>query len=90
MRFDWDAANVGHLWDRHQLRPETVEAAMLNHPRRYAVQIVGDERRVLYVGETQGGELLLIVTTQRKRKIRVATAHPASRKQRRFFMENKR
>ena len=86
LRFDWDAANVSHLWDRHQLRPETVEEAMLHHRRQYRVSIVKEEHRSLYLAENPSGDVFAVVTTRRKGKTRVVSARPASRQERKIFM----
>lgn len=85
MLFDWDDANTKHIWERHRLLPEQVEAAMRIRRRRYAIQIVNDETRTLYVAGSAASGVLLVVTTQRAHRTRVVTAHPASRKQRIFF-----
>jgi uncharacterized DUF497 family protein len=85
VRFDWDAANTGHLWERHQLLPATVEEAMRYHRRQYRAVVVNHERRTLYLAETRAGDVLAVVTTQRRRKTRVVSARPASRQERKIF-----
>lgn len=85
MLFDWDAANIKHIWERHQLRPEQVEEAWRNGAEEYGASMVGGESRVLFLAQTNAGEVLLIVTTERDGQVRPVTARRASRDERKCF-----
>jgi uncharacterized DUF497 family protein len=79
-KFDWDEANIGHI-ARHGVTPEEVEQAFANNPLVVlAVLERSGEERVLCAGFTDGGRPLQFVYTVRRGRIRVVTAHTASRK----------
>ncbi len=79
-RFDWDAANVGHI-ARHGVTPAEVEQAFANDPLVVlASQKRQGEKRVLCAGLTDLGRPLQFVYTTRRGRIRVITAHTAKRR----------
>lgn len=86
--FEWDEANIDHI-RRHRVTPEEAEQAFANDPMELAAINRKGEARRLTIGPTDAGRLLAVASTQRKRKIRIVTAYPANRKQRRIYEENK-
>ena len=88
MQFEWDEANTDHI-RRHMVTPEEAEQAFANDPIELAAVNRKGETRRLTVGPTDAGRLLAVASTQRKSRIRIVTAHPANRKQRRIYEENK-
>jgi uncharacterized protein len=80
--FEWDKQNTEHI-ARHDVTPEEAEQALSSDPIELAVQIRNGEERVLCAGWTNAGRMLQMVYTVRSGRIRVVTAHAASRKLRR-------
>ena len=74
--FDWDAANRDHI-ARHQVSPEEAEQIIDNDPLDIDAETINGEERITSVGRTNGGRILLVVTTIRESKLRVVTAFPA-------------
>jgi uncharacterized DUF497 family protein len=83
--FDWDASNVDHV-GRHGVAPEEVEDALLDL-RRMGVATCGPggERRWAYTGSTEVGRVLFVVTTRRRRRVRIVTAREATERERRWY-----
>lgn len=73
VEFDWDKANIEHV-ARHGVRPKEAEQVILNEPLDLGIEIVEGEERVLNLGATAKGRILLVVTTWRENRIRVVTA----------------
>ena len=86
--FEWDDANIRHLAE-HEITPEEAEQAMLNRPIDLPAQLRNLEKRFVQVGETEAGRILVVVTTQRRGRVRVVTAFPANRSVRRRLMERR-
>jgi hypothetical protein len=87
--FDWDQANRSHIAE-HGVSPEEAEQVVLNEPLDLTLQQRDGEERTVQVGETDGGRILVVVTTWRRRKIRVVTAFPAKQRLRNFYERYKR
>lgn len=86
--FDWDDANVSHIW-RHRVRPHEAEEAV-NDPAAVPLPAsrMGDEDREALVGMTRAGRLLTIVFTLRGQRPRVVTARrPDPREQRLYWRQ---
>ncbi len=73
LEFDWDEANIGHI-ARHSLLPEEAEQVILNDPVDVGMEIIDGEERLLNLGPTNAGRILLVETTWREDRIRVVTA----------------
>lgn len=69
---------------RHEITAAEVEQVLRNGPLEVEQQLRGGERRILCLGQSDAGRLLTVVYTVREGKIRVVTAHPMNRRQRRF------
>ena len=87
MEFEWDEANRDHV-AHHGLTPEDAERALTKSPLELAAVNRKGESRRLTIGLTDTGRLLAVVSTERKGRVRVITAYPANRKQRRIYEEN--
>ena len=87
--FDWDDANVRHI-ARHGVSPEEAEQVLLNQPLDLDEQLRNHERRILHLGETNSGRILNVVATKRDKRVRVVTAYPADRSDRRLYASEKR
>jgi uncharacterized DUF497 family protein len=86
--FDWDDANVTHI-KRHGVTPKEAEEAVTLSPIDLQYQIRNGELRVVQIGETLGGKLLMVVSTMRGDKTRIVTATPAKRKYRARYLQMK-
>lgn len=88
MHFEWDEHNIAHI-ARHDILPHEAEEALLSLPIHLYPQVRNGEPRLVQIGETAAGRLLLVVTTPRFGKIRVVTAMPAKRKYREWYFNRK-
>jgi uncharacterized DUF497 family protein len=85
--FEWDAGNIDKNWERHQVSAAECEQAFFQRP----VLIASDpehsqtEPRFAALGHTAAGRLLSIVFTTRGTLIRVISARPMSRRERRLY-----
>jgi uncharacterized protein len=87
-RFDWDEANSSHIAE-HGVTQAEAEQVVLNDPLDLQVQMRGGEERLVQVGETDAGRILVVVTTWREGNVRVVTAFPAKKKIRDFYERQK-
>lgn len=88
MDFNWDPANTEHI-ARHDVTPEEAEEVIENRPLEIGKLERNGELRIVHLGETDAGRVLLVATTYRAKHIRVVTAYPANRKFRKFYAEQK-
>ena len=77
VEFEWDNSNRRHIAE-HRVRWQEAEEVILNNPRDLERQNRNGEERILQVGETKAGRILLIVSTFSGSKIRVITAWNAN------------
>jgi uncharacterized DUF497 family protein len=82
MKFDWDDENLNHL-AQHGIARNDAEEVILNRPIDLESHLRDGEERIVQVGETDGGKILIEVSTIREGKIRVITAWPAKERLRR-------
>lgn len=71
--FEWDDANIGHVAE-HGVAPEEAEQAILNRPIDLGSEMRSGEERVAQIGETNGGKVLVVISTMSGKKIRVVAA----------------
>jgi uncharacterized DUF497 family protein len=88
MQFAWDSANTAHI-ARHQIIPDEAEQVIQNEPLDVKVQLRNGEERMLHLGETDSGRVLVVVVTERNEQLRVVTARPANKKERAFYAAQK-
>ena len=87
--FQWDEGNSSKTWTCHGISQTEAEQVVLNRP----VVVLGDvghastEARYFAFGRTDGGRLLTIVFTLRGQLLRVISARPVSRRERRGYAE---
>ena len=88
--FDWDEGNSAKTWRRHGLTQAEAEQVFLNRPL-----VVGDapkhtakETRQFVLGRSDQGRQLTVVFTFRGSLLRVISARPMSRKERRIYAQN--
>lgn len=84
----WDRWNLRHIWDRHGVRPETVEAICFGNP----VALTSHKHRVVLIGPEPGGQMMTVVigpVPDQPGAYYTFSARPASRKVRRWYYETK-
>ncbi|HEX5316192.1 MAG TPA: BrnT family toxin [Candidatus Kapabacteria bacterium] len=85
--FDWDSGNINKIWKKHLVAPNEAEEVFFNKP----LLLLPDEKhsnteeRFSAMGKTDGERLLFVTWTVRERLIRVISARPMSRKERRKY-----
>lgn len=89
-RFDWDDANTEHI-ARHKITPDEAEQ-IISGDDALVVRIESrkGEVRSVCLGRTAKGRYLGVVHTVRGAMIRVVTAFPMNRSQRRLYEESKK
>jgi len=88
MEFDWDNGNINHI-ALHDVTPQEAEQVVQDAPLEIGkVDRIG-ELRIVHIGETNAGRILLVAITYRADLVRVVTAYPASRKFRKLYYEQK-
>lgn len=85
--FDWDEGNRKHI-AKHRVTPAEAEQVVLSDPIDLTLQVSDGEERIVQIGATDKGRILLVVTTWRKEKIRVITAYPAPKQLRDFYLRS--
>jgi uncharacterized DUF497 family protein len=85
--FEWDAGNADKNWLRHDVRQAEAEQALLNAPLVVQANVAHPraEPRFIGLGHTDAGRLLTVVFTARGTRIRVISARPMSRAERKIY-----
>jgi uncharacterized DUF497 family protein len=85
-RFQWDEGNTDKNWRRHRVTQAEAEQVFFNEP----IRVTSDaghsetETRLFALGRTNLGRLLAIVSTIRGDSLRVISARPMGRSERRI------
>ena len=85
--FQWDEGNSAKNWRRHQVTQAEAEQILLNRP----ILVTPDPRhstreaRYFAFGRTDGGRELTVVFRLRRSLLRVISARPMSRRERRLY-----
>ena len=89
--FEWDAGNSDKNWLRHRVRQVETEQALLNRPLVLAIDLQHSQKepRFLALGHTDAKRQLAVVYTVRGKRIRVISARPMSRSERRIYAQAK-
>lgn len=87
--FEWDQGNIDKSFEKHGIAPGESEEIFLDENLRVVpdVKYAQTEDRKIALGKTLKGRMLFAVFTLRGRKIRVISARPANRKERRIYEE---
>ncbi|HYN36114.1 MAG TPA: BrnT family toxin [Actinomycetota bacterium] len=85
--FEWDAGNAGKNRERHQVSDGECEQVFFQRPILIAPDTTHsrDEPRYAALGQTAVRRRLTIVFTIRGESIRVISARPMSRRERRLY-----
>jgi uncharacterized DUF497 family protein len=87
--FDWDAGNAPKVQARHQVEPGECEQAFFVEPFIVAADAphAQQEARWYALGRTFADRYLFLVFTMRGSLIRVVSARPMNRKERRVYVQ---
>jgi uncharacterized protein len=85
--FDWNEENRKHIAE-HRVTPAEAEQVVLHDPIDLTIQVSDGEERIVQLGATNKGRILLVVITWREEMIRVITAYPAPKQLREFYLRN--
>ena len=85
--FQWDTGNVLKNWKKHRVSALECEQIFFNSPLLGAPDATHSDRedRFYILGQTDTGRKLFIVFTVRELQIRVITARPMSKKERKKY-----
>lgn len=86
--FDWDRHNLRKI-RAHVIDREEVEQVFLNDPIGIYEQMIGEERRFVYYGETNAHRKLAVIVTDRGELIRVVTAYDLDAGQKREYFQRR-
>ncbi len=87
LKFDWDKGNIEKNWERHKVDFRECEEIFLNKPVKFFPDPKHSkpEKRLVAYGKTNKGRKLTVIFTIRNKKIRVISARPMSKKERRIY-----
>jgi uncharacterized DUF497 family protein len=85
--FQWDEANASKNWTRHQVSQTEAEQVFLNRPVVVLDARPGIEARWFALGRTDADRLLTVVFTIRGPLLRVISARPMNRPERKSYDE---
>jgi uncharacterized DUF497 family protein len=87
--FDWDAGNSEKNWRRHAVTQAETEQAFINRPVLVmsSPQSPASEVRHFALGQSDQGRRLAIIFTLRGSLLRVISARPMSRRERRLYAQ---
>lgn len=86
--FDWDGGNLLKNEMKHNLKWQIIEEVFFNEPLVLLEDTNHsdkDECRCVVLGFTNEKQLITVIFTKRKEKIRVISARPMSKKERTFY-----
>lgn len=88
--FDWDEANMRKNWEKHEVSPFECEQFFFNRPLVVHASEGSNrkEERYYALGKTNDSRRLFVVFTMRGENIRVISARPMSRFERKVYSEH--
>lgn len=91
-KFDWDEHNTEKIWVKHHVPIEETEQIFFNKPifLKEDEEHSQHERRFHALGRTDEDKLLFVAFTIRGDLIRVISARPMSRKERKTYVSNQK
>jgi hypothetical protein len=84
-RFEWDEGNSAKNETKHGVTDRESEEIFFNEPLVTRSSKGGKEIRYAALGKTYGSRLLTVVFTVRANRIRVISARPMSRNERKVY-----
>ena len=84
--FEWDEGNSGKNEKKHGITDREAEEIFFKKPLIIGRSLKGEaEVRYAALGKTYGSRLLVVVFTIRSKRVRVISARPMSRKERKVY-----
>lgn len=85
--FEWDKANIDKSYKKHGITPNQAEEIFLDEDLKIIRDIKHSQKeaRFIALGKNFEKKLLFIVFTLRKDKIRIISARPMNKKERRIY-----
>lgn len=89
LEFEWDTGNLHKSWRKHGVSLQEAEGVFFNEPLimfediRHSAQ----EQRYFALGRTLADRRLSVVFTMRKHQIRIISARPMDRRERKLYEE---
>ncbi len=85
--FEWDRGNIDKSYQKHGITPNEAEEIFLDEDILLLEDIehLKQEERVKAIGKIIKGDVILLVFTTRKNKIRIISARKANNKERRQY-----
>lgn len=85
--FEWDKANIDKSYKKHGITPNQAEEIFLDEDLKIIRDIKHSQKeaRFIALGQNFEKKLLFIVFTLRKDKIRIISARPMNKKERRIY-----
>jgi len=85
--FEWDKGNQAKSFVKHRITNEESEEVLLSFEHIIFEDLAhsGIEKRYVAIGLSRNTKMLTVIFTIRKNKIRIVSARPASRKERRIY-----
>jgi len=89
--FEWDEGNILKSYSKHDITIKEAESIFIDTYLSVAEDTKHsiNEKRYAAVGTSINARILFVVYTIRKRRIRIISARPANRKERRHYEEIK-
>lgn len=87
VKFEWDKGNINKNLAKHKIKNEEAEEVFVNQPavllkdKKHSQK----ETRLMILGKTDKERQLSVIFTRRGDKIRVISARPMSRKERKLY-----
>ena len=90
--FEWDEHNAGKNWYKHRVNPQEAEQIFFNKPLCLEEDEghSKSELRLYALGQTDEGRFLFVAFTVRENLIRVISARPMSKKERKEYEANEK
>lgn len=90
--FEWDEHNAGKIWDKHHVSLQEAERVFFNKPLwiKEDEEHSKHEKRFHALGCTNEGRRLFIAFTVREDFIRIISARPMSKKERKVYASGKK
>lgn len=92
LEFDWDRGNIHKSYEKHGIAPNEAEQVFSEEYVAISEDVVHSksEPRFIAIGQTFEEKTLFIIYTVRGEKIRIVSARPASKKERRLYEKTKK
>lgn len=91
VRFEWDKGNLEKNFKKHGVLNEEAESAFFDRGSLLAddLEHSKSEDRFQIIGKSEQGELLNVIFTIRRGKVRIISARKANSKERRLYESQK-